>query len=64
MGKNRYVVHFEQLGVNQANVFPIGLKSQRRDAIELSIKQYAARLEHYCRIAPYNWYNFYDVWKK
>ena len=24
---------------------------------------YVARLEHYCRLAPYNWFNFYDFWK-
>lgn len=59
MGGNRYVVHFEELGVKQTE-----LKSRRHAAVEESIKQYAARLEHYCRIAPYNWYNFYDVWKK
>ena len=26
------------------------------------VDRYVARLEHYCRIAPYNWFNFYDVW--
>jgi predicted LPLAT superfamily acyltransferase len=27
------------------------------------IDRYAARLEHYCRLAPYNWFNFYDSWR-
>lgn len=27
------------------------------------IERYAARLEHYCRLAPYNWFNFYDFWR-
>jgi predicted LPLAT superfamily acyltransferase len=26
------------------------------------VAHYAARLEHYCRRAPYNWFNFYDFW--
>ena len=26
------------------------------------VAHYAARLEHYCRLAPYNWFNFYDFW--
>jgi predicted LPLAT superfamily acyltransferase len=31
--------------------------------IEQALKRYAQRLEHYCRMAPYNWFNFYDFWK-
>ena len=26
-------------------------------------QRYAERLEHYCRLAPDNWFNFYPVWK-
>ena len=29
----------------------------------LAQQRYVARIEHYCRIAPYNWFNFYDFWK-
>jgi predicted LPLAT superfamily acyltransferase len=25
-------------------------------------QQYATRLEHYCRKAPYQWFNFFDFW--
>jgi predicted LPLAT superfamily acyltransferase len=25
--------------------------------------RYVERLEHYCRLAPYNWFNFYDFWR-
>ncbi|MGF6773317.1 putative LPLAT superfamily acyltransferase [Paraburkholderia sp. GAS199] len=25
-------------------------------------QRYAARLEHYCRKAPYQWFNFFDFW--
>jgi predicted LPLAT superfamily acyltransferase len=26
-------------------------------------QQFARRLEHYCRLAPDNWFNFYELWK-
>jgi predicted LPLAT superfamily acyltransferase len=26
-------------------------------------QRFAARLEHYCRLAPDNWFNFYDFWR-
>jgi predicted LPLAT superfamily acyltransferase len=26
------------------------------------LRHYVARLEHHCRQAPYNWFNFYDFW--
>ena len=26
------------------------------------MRRYVARLEHYCRDAPFNWFNFYDFW--
>jgi predicted LPLAT superfamily acyltransferase len=26
-------------------------------------QQYANRLEHYCRLAPDNWFNFHQVWQ-
>jgi predicted LPLAT superfamily acyltransferase len=26
------------------------------------MRSYVARLEHYARGAPYNWFNFYDFW--
>jgi predicted LPLAT superfamily acyltransferase len=28
------------------------------------MQRYADRLTHYCRIAPYNWFNFFDFWQK
>ena len=42
-----------------------GLHSTRggRDAaIELLAQDYAIILEKHCHAAPYNWFNFYDVW--
>jgi len=57
-GGNRYDVHFELFSAP-------GAVPQRADAddIDQAIGRYAARLDHYCRIAPYNWFNFYDIWQ-
>lgn len=39
------------------------LPRQGRDAALQELAQrYARRLEHYCRRAPLNWFNFYDFW--
>ena len=27
------------------------------------MRRYVGRLEHHCRQAPFNWFNFYDFWK-
>jgi predicted LPLAT superfamily acyltransferase len=57
-GGNRYELYFEKL------FDPDGVeRSARARAIEDAVRAYAGRLEHYCRSAPYNWFNFYDFWK-
>ena len=57
-GGNRYDVNFEYL------VDPRQPAQPDRDlAIRQAAQRFATRLEHYCREAPYNWFNFYDVWK-
>ena len=39
-------------------------RPQNSDAwIDDVMGRYVARLEHYCRKAPFNWFNFYDFWK-
>lgn len=56
-GGNRYDLVFEP--------FSDGLDIPRREraaAVPALIRRYAARLEHYVRDAPYNWFNFYDFW--
>jgi predicted LPLAT superfamily acyltransferase len=56
-GSNRYDLHFERL------VDMPKLDRRGRDAmVRQWAAQYAQRLEHYCRLAPYNWFNFYDFW--
>lgn len=56
-GGNRYDVHFEIFSVP-------GDRTERAEAADIDemIRRYSARLEHYCRLAPYNWFNFYDIW--
>jgi predicted LPLAT superfamily acyltransferase len=56
-GGNRYELYFERL-IDPAEAAP----SDRQAAVERWVERYAQRLEHYCRIAPYNWFNFYDFW--
>jgi predicted LPLAT superfamily acyltransferase len=56
-GGNRYELYFEQL-FDPADVG----SGKRAAAIEDAVRLYAQRLEHYCRQAPYNWFNFYDFW--
>jgi predicted LPLAT superfamily acyltransferase len=37
-------------------------RGAREAAIAALAQAYAARLEHFCRLAPENWFNFYDFW--
>jgi predicted LPLAT superfamily acyltransferase len=57
LGDNRYAMHFEKLFEPEE----VG-RAERGRAIEQAVRLYAQRLEHYCRQAPYNWFNFYDFW--
>jgi predicted LPLAT superfamily acyltransferase len=56
-GGNRYDLYFEEL-VDMA-----GTELPRNEMIKQAQQRYVARIEHYCREAPYNWFNFYDFWK-
>lgn len=56
-GGNRYDVYFEQL---PDLVAP---RAEREAEIERAVRGYAARIEYYCRLAPYNWFNFFDFWR-
>ena len=57
-GGRRYDIHFERFA--EAGEIP-----RRPDASALDglVGRYVARLEHYCRLAPFNWFNFFDIWK-
>ena len=56
-GGNRYEIYFEHFADE------ITLDRERRaEEIQLWMQHYAERLEHYARLAPYNWFNFYPFW--
>jgi len=38
-------------------------RTDRARALQDVVARYAARLEHYARLAPDNWFNFYDFWR-
>jgi len=58
LGGKRYAIHFDALADFS------GVARDRRDAaVEAAIARYAALLDHYCRTAPYNWFNFFDFWQ-
>ncbi|MGV0949807.1 MAG: acyl-CoA synthetase [Azonexus sp.] len=58
LGGNRYQIHFEQLAD-----FSETSRSEREAAMRAAQQHYVERLNHFCRLAPYNWFNFYDFWK-
>jgi predicted LPLAT superfamily acyltransferase len=57
-GGRRYDIHFEPL-FEPAVAGP----GERAQAVAEAMLRYTQRLEHYCKAAPYNWFNFYDFWK-
>jgi predicted LPLAT superfamily acyltransferase len=56
-GGRRYDIHFEPL-IDPSRPGP---RRSGEDA-ETAMRLYVERLEHYCRMAPFNWFNFYDFW--
>jgi predicted LPLAT superfamily acyltransferase len=43
---------------------PIVLSRENRsESLKILAQRYAARLEHYCRMSPMNWFNFFDFWE-
>ena len=38
-------------------------RRERRARLATLVQRYADRLEHHLRLAPYNWFNFYDFWQ-
>jgi predicted LPLAT superfamily acyltransferase len=38
-------------------------RGDREGGARVYAQRFAQRLEHYCRLAPDNWFNFYDFWK-
>jgi predicted LPLAT superfamily acyltransferase len=57
-GGQRYDVHFEQLADFSTVSTP-----ERAGEVRQAAGRFAERLEHFARLSPYNWFNFYDFWK-
>jgi predicted LPLAT superfamily acyltransferase len=56
-GGNRYEIYFEDFARE------IVLERERRMGdVQYWMQRYVERLEHYARLAPYNWFNFYRFW--
>ncbi|MBS0566192.1 MAG: acyltransferase [Proteobacteria bacterium] len=58
-GGNRYDLHFETLAASVKIA-----RSERSGELQEWAQRFAARLEHYTRQSPYNWFNFYDFWHR
>jgi predicted LPLAT superfamily acyltransferase len=55
---NRYDIYCEPFAER------VELPRASRDAAARAyVERFAERLEHYCRLAVDNWFNFYDYWR-
>lgn len=54
-GGRKYEITFEPFVTEPVN-------TRNEEEMHALITRYAARVEHYCHQAPYNWFNFYDFW--
>ncbi|GAB2910187.1 glycosyltransferase family 2 protein [Paraburkholderia jirisanensis] len=57
--RGAYRVYFESFA--QRIELP---RAARAEQLAAWAQRYAQRLEHYCRKAPYQWFNFYDFWAR
>ncbi len=53
---NRYDVYCEPFDAPRLD------RKDREGSLRALAQRYAQRLEHYARLAPDNWFNFYDFW--
>ena len=56
-GGRRYEIYFEHF----ADEIILN-RDRRTEDVQHWVQRYAGRLEHYARLAPYNWFNFYPFW--
>ena len=57
LGSNRYAVQFNKLAD-----FTDLQREDRAAAVQAALARYVEHVEHGCRTAPYNWFNFFDFW--
>ncbi|MEJ5988643.1 acyl-CoA synthetase [Ramlibacter sp. PS3R-8] len=64
LGGNRYQIHFVPLADFSDAVDPAtgGKRAPYDAAVDAAILRYARLLEQHCRLAPRNWFNFFDFW--
>jgi predicted LPLAT superfamily acyltransferase len=58
-GRRKYDIYIEAISAGD----PVSPAS-RTKSVQQQIEHFAARLEHFCLQAPYQWYNFHDFWAK
>lgn len=58
-GGRRYALSFEPF-MERVEI----PRDARHLALDDILQRYAQRLEHYARLEPYNWFNFYDFWQQ
>lgn len=58
-GRGRYRV-FAELLAERVDL----TRGAREKVVQELAAKYAGRLEHYCMMAPYEWFNFYDYWRE
>jgi predicted LPLAT superfamily acyltransferase len=56
-GGRRYDIFFERLPTGDDHT------ASGREQADRTMTLYVERLEAYCRMAPFNWFNFYDFWQ-
>lgn len=57
LGGNRYELHFDRLAD-----FTQVERTSRNPMVNQAVKDFAGKIETYCRFAPFNWFNFFDFW--
>lgn len=57
-GGNRYRLVIEELAD-----FSDGERHDRAARVEETLRRYVERLEFHARRSPFNWFNFYDIWR-
>lgn len=55
--KGRYHIHFEPLSESG-----IGSRKQRDIFLDALMRKYIQRLEYFCKMTPWQWFNFYPFW--
>lgn len=58
-GRNHYHVVFESVAD-----FSIATGQSRDAAVHDAVERYAGLLDKYCRSDPFNWFNFFDFWRR